>query len=120
LETKSDTALYAKWRAKVTFNPNGGNIIKDDTIVDLTEDVSGWAHIPTRTGYTFDGLNNIIITSPPSNYTKVSDTEYSVLYGDDFSFRFECDYPYTVGTLTVTVNGVRIYPDANGIYTVKV
>jgi uncharacterized repeat protein (TIGR02543 family) len=50
-----DTTLYAKWQAKVTFNPNGSSIAKSDTIVDLNEDVSGWEHVPTLTGYTFGG-----------------------------------------------------------------
>jgi uncharacterized repeat protein (TIGR02543 family) len=50
-----DTTLYAKWQAKVTFNPNGGSIAKGDTAVNINEDVSGWAHLPTRAGYTFGG-----------------------------------------------------------------
>ncbi|MDR3251793.1 MAG: InlB B-repeat-containing protein, partial [Tannerella sp.] len=231
-----DTALYARWRAKVTFDPNGDAVTPGDTVVDIGRDVDGWAHFPSRTGYTFvdwytgtaltipfsptgaisgdstvyakwdiithtvtferepgvvyktqqalhgdcatlpvpapdsmgcrfdgwytddaytaawvfaatpvmqditlyakwtrlpqqitvtdprytGGLNDIVITTPPSDYTKVSDTEYEVLFSDEFSFRLEYDYPYTDAATTVTVNGERIYPDEYGIYTVKI
>jgi uncharacterized repeat protein (TIGR02543 family) len=65
------------------------------------------------------GLSDVVIISPPSDYIKVSNTEYGVPFGGDFSFRPEYDYPYTDAATTVTVNGERIYPDVNGIYTVK-
>jgi uncharacterized repeat protein (TIGR02543 family) len=50
-----DTALYAKWRAKVTFDATPGSITPTDTVVDLNQTVSSWAHVPTRAGYTFSG-----------------------------------------------------------------
>jgi uncharacterized repeat protein (TIGR02543 family) len=65
------------------------------------------------------GLSDVVIISSPSDYIKVSNTEYSVPFDGDFSFRPEYDYPYTDGATTVTVNGIRIYPDEHGIYTVK-
>jgi uncharacterized repeat protein (TIGR02543 family) len=88
----SDTTLYAKWR----------RLPQQITVTDPRYTV---------------GLGSIVVTTPPSDYIKVSDTEYSVLYGDDFSFRPEYDYPYTAAASTVTVNGERIYPDEHGIYT---
>jgi uncharacterized repeat protein (TIGR02543 family) len=101
------------------------------TVWDFTADViisdttlhAKWTHLSRQITFSdphsTEGLDSIVITSPLSSYTVVSDTDYAVSYGSDFSFRLEYDYPYTDAASTVTVNGTRIYPDDYGIYTLQ-
>jgi uncharacterized repeat protein (TIGR02543 family) len=235
---KRDTTLYARWMARVTFDPNGGSIngsiTPADTSVDVNHNVSEWTHLPTRayhtfngwyadqactipfaltgditrdstvyakwtihnytvtyllepggatfttqtadhgdllsapdpapdsTGYTLvgwykdvagsmawnfatdivtqdttlyarwtllmlkvtlpnpsntEGLTGIVVTSSGS-FIQESDTVYSVPYGRSFSFRPEYETGYSDTASIVTVNGVRIRANNDGVYTV--
>jgi hypothetical protein len=67
---------------------------------------------------TTEGWLGVTPVSPDHAYTQISDREYEVLVDGSFSFRLQYDFDYGDNSTEVTANGVRIYPDRHGVYTV--
>ena len=65
-----------------------------------------------------EGWLGVTPVSPDHMYTQLSDREYEVPVDGAFAFRLQYDYDHADNSTEVTANGVRIYPDRHGVYTV--